>query len=104
MKLPSSVPRDGDQLRLDLFKGVPWDGRNPRGLTRVQILLSSRREPPGHVVYPDSEQLEIWPESVKATRRERPRQAAGAPSLLPLKAGARRDLARRVFREEFGNG
>ena len=81
----SGFLRDGDQYRLDLFPGVPWDGVSPRGLTRVQIELSSRREPPGHEVEMDPAQLLFWPVPEKATSRKRPQQAAGAPSLLPLK-------------------
>ncbi len=77
-------PSDGEQLRLDLFAGKPWDGRDPRGLTRIQIELSLRREPGGREVEVDPLQLEMWPVSVKAAMREPRRPAVGAPLLLPL--------------------
>ncbi len=85
------LPPDGDQLRLDLFKGVPWDGRRPRGLTRVQIELSLRQEPPRHEVYMDPAQLEVWPGSVRPSRRKKAPTGSvgGARSLLPLKKGRR---------------
>ncbi len=91
---PRVRPCDGDQLRLDLFAGVPWDGVSPRGLTRAKIVLSSRQEPLGHEVEPDPAQLEMWPVSVRPPRGKRLRQAAGAPSLLPLKAPRMRSALR----------
>ncbi len=55
-------PRDGDQLRLELFVGVPWDGRSPRALTKGSTALSLRREPVrAHEVFVDPEQYDLWP-------------------------------------------
>ncbi len=75
------------QLELDLFPGVPWNGRSPRGLTKVKIGLYLRREPGGHEVYLDPAQLDFFRGRSKATMNKRPRQTAGASLLLPLKAG-----------------
>ncbi len=61
MKVSSEHLRDGDQFRLDLFRGVPWNGRSPRGLTRVGLGLYLRPEPPVREVFFDPEQLELWP-------------------------------------------
>ena len=97
----SYLPREGDQFVLDLFKGVPWGGRSPRGLTRVQIVLSLRREPPGREVGVDPTQLLLWPEARKAAGKRARRPEAGAPPLLPLKRTWRGSRsARRRFYEE----
>ncbi len=80
------TPRDGDQLLLDLFKGVPWDGRSPRGLTRVQIGLFFRPEPQGHEVEPDPAQLQMWPVAVRPPRVKKRTAERGAPPLLPSKS------------------
>jgi len=95
-------PRVGDQFELDLFPGVPWDGRSPRGLTRVRISLFLRRKPPGHEVYVDPAQLLLWPGGSKAAKRKKaPRKQWGAPPLLPLKLGREDPRSRRVhFYEE----
>ena len=100
----STAPRDGDQWRLDLFKGEPWDGRSPRGLTRVQISLSLKRELPGHEVYVDPAQLDFFRRQSEATKRKRLPQAVGASSLLPLKARRRFLLARRGSPEGDDHG
>ncbi len=81
--------RDGDQLELDLFPGVPWNGHSPRGLTKGRMVLYSKRERQGHEVDVDPMQLSLWAVSVRPPRDKRPRQAAGAPLLLPLKKGRR---------------
>jgi len=80
------TPRVGEQYVLDLFKGVPWDGRSPRVLTRGRSALFLRREPPSHAVYVDPEQLDFWRRRSQATQRKKPPPTVGAPSLLPLKA------------------
>ncbi len=54
-------PRVSDQLRLELFKGVPWDGKSPRVLTKGGKALFLRQKPPSHEVFVDPEQLELWP-------------------------------------------
>ncbi len=79
--------RVGDQLELGLFRGVPWEGHSPRGLTKAANVLYSRREPPGHeVAFCDPNQLELWyhfrPHRVKGSDRV----SVGAPLLLPLPA------------------
>ncbi len=87
MRWVSNLPRDGDQLRLDLFADVPWDGQSPRALTRRFIPLFLRQKPSGSTrFYADPEQLELWPNE-GPTPKEKPSElvfARGAPSLLPL--------------------
>jgi len=83
MRRQSGLLRDGDQLRLDLYRGTPWDGISPRGLTRSRKVLFLRQEPPCHEVYKDILQIEMWPEGVATQKQTRPRYA-GAPLLLPL--------------------
>ncbi len=100
----TTIPKDsrvGDQFELDLFPGVPWGGRSPRGLTRVKISLFLRQEPPSHGVYPDPAQLDFWRRGSKATKRKRPPPTAGASTLLPLKKGRKsRPFALRIQEEE----
>ncbi len=78
-----------EQMELDLFRGQPWAGRSPRGLTRVALGLIFKAEPlKPRGVASDFElerlgQLQFWPPSGKA-----PWIYQGAPSLLPLKRGA----------------
>ena len=75
------TPHDSVQLELDLFPGVPWNGRCPRVLTRGVLGLFLRPEPPRHEVFFDPEQLEFWP--VNRPHRKRGRRAVPpAPSLL----------------------
>ncbi len=75
--------RDGDQLLLELFKGVPWDGRSPRALTRVGlgVILKARApEPRGVASEAELErlgQLQLWPYEKKS-----PFVYEGAPLLL----------------------
>jgi len=98
--------RVGEQFDLDLFPGVPWGGRSPRGLTRVRLglIFNARAEEPRGFSR-DQAQLVLWPVSKKPRRRKRLQQAAGAPTLLPLRPvehPARR--ARRGYREGFEYG
>ena len=73
--------REGEQLLLPLFEGVPWDGRSPRGLTKVGLGLYLGPEPPRHEVHLPPEQFELWPIQ-GATQREEPRWLyTGAPLL-----------------------
>ncbi len=73
MRKASDLPRDGDQLRLDLFAGVPWDGQSPRALTRGFIPLFLRQKPPSHEVFLIHEQFELWPID-RPPREEGPRR------------------------------
>ncbi len=84
MRQAKDLPRDGDQLRLDLFKDVPWDGVSPRVFTRGFEALFLRPEPPHHEVYQDPMQLQIW--SAEQPHREKSPHglSVGAPSLLPF--------------------
>ena len=91
MMITSIATRISDQFELDLFPGVPWGGCSPRALTRVQISLSLRQEPPSHEVYLDSAQLDFWPGGSRATKRKKAMgKQPSAPLLLPLKEGRRR--------------
>ncbi len=92
--------RDGDQLSLDLFPGVPWDGCSPRALTQARTALFLRPEPPRHEVHMDSRQYEMWPVSVRPPRGKRPPQTAGASLLL----GTLRSRRERFLREEEYDG
>jgi len=78
--------RDGDQLRLDLFAGEPWDGQSPGALTRGRSALFLRQGPPEAMRLPrDPEQLDLW--LVHRPSRERgvlSEVSQGAPSLFPF--------------------
>ncbi len=74
--------RDGDQLRLQLFDGEPWNGVSPRVLTRSAKALFLRQKPPRHEVFFDPEQLELWPVHRAAQIEELPRISGGASLLL----------------------
>ncbi len=76
--------REGDQFELDLFPGVPWDGRVPRALTRGRKGLFLRQEPAGHEVDPDPLQLEMWPVAARPHGKKGPDPADGAPLLMGL--------------------
>ena len=72
----------GDQLELALFTGVPWNGIDPRFLTRGRKVLFLRPEPPCHEVFFDPEQIMMW-KLVGHQEAERPPGfSRGAPSLL----------------------
>ncbi len=78
--------RDGDQLELDLFPEVPWNGYSPRDLTRSRKVLSLRQgpPPPRGDAGADPRQLELWPIEGHMERRAAPRSGA-APLVLGLK-------------------
>ena len=99
MRKLSIIPRDGDQLELDLFPGVPWNGRSPRALTRCRNGLYLRPEPPGHEVFFDPEQLELWQADRPHRKRGPRRRAAGAPLLVDLKR-TRRGRRASFYRED----
>ncbi len=87
--------RDGEQFELELFPGVPWNGCDPRGLTKVGLGLFLRQEPPGHEVdFRDPDQLELWPPQVATRNKSGRRKAPAAPSLLSLGIGR---MPRRSF-------
>ncbi len=89
MRERGALPRDGDQLRLRLFESVPWDGRDPRGLTRGRNVLFLRQEPPCHEVYSDPAQLEFWPVDGHHRRNAEPILIGAAP-LVPESKARRR--------------
>ncbi len=92
-------PHDGDQLRFSLDWGKePWEGRSPRSLTKVAILLFLRPEPPGHEVFFDPEQYDLWPDDV-ATQKDGAPSVLGAPLLVDLKRSRRG--RRLLIREDF---
>ncbi len=72
---------DSDQLELALFPTEPWGGRSPRVLTKGWKPLYLRPEPPGHEVFFDREQLELWPDN-RPHRKKSLRSAAPGASLL----------------------
>ena len=80
------MSRDSDQLDLwpdwvERIRRSPWEGRQPRGLTKVALGLYLRREPQKSVrdlLWPA--QLELFPEAI----RTEPPLYEGAPPLEPL--------------------
>ena len=67
----------------DEVRSIPWGGRSPRDLTRIQIALSLKRERQSHEVpLLDPSQYYLFEEV--ATRPEGAFPWGGAPSLLPL--------------------
>ncbi len=79
-----SDSRVGEQLTLGLYKGVPWDGRSPRVLTRgrLGLIFKTRVVPPRGFPEMDPRQLSLWPE--EPTLKEGPPRYVGAPLLMPL--------------------
>ena len=84
---------EGDQLELGLGQSrVPWDGRSPRGLTKVAMGLTNvpialvfNREVAGHeVFFRDTNQVDLWPSEPAFWEKEPPHLWGGSPSLLPL--------------------
>ncbi len=99
----SALLRDGDQLELDLFRGIPWAGVSPRVLTRRFIPLFLRQKPPCHEVFFDPEQLELFPRDQATQRKGPPRNAGGAPLLVDLKRTRRgRVMKDLTWRDENG--
>ncbi len=83
MRSSGGITHDGDQYELDLYPGVPWDGRSARALTKVGKGLFLRQEPPGREVYRDATQLDFFALARQAVRIEGlPQKYEGAPSLL----------------------
>ena len=48
----------------ECMRGIPWDGRSPRGLTRARQALFSRREPQKTPAIFDVDQLPLFPRLV----------------------------------------
>jgi len=72
------------QLQLDLWQveldALPWQGRNPRGLTKSQKVLFLRPEPQkADRFFVDPFQYDMFPEAMKGSH-----QYGGAPLLLPF--------------------
>ena len=99
----SRLPHPVKSPQLWLFDGEPWDGQSPRALTAGQMLLSLRREPLSHEVGTDPMQLDFFRGRKEAIPRKRLRQAAGAPSLLPLKAATSSLVAARRGSRKWGD-
>ncbi len=72
---------DSAQLSLRLFPGEPWEGRSPRGLTRVGLgLILKAQAVKSASDFRDPLQLDLFPR-----RRQRTSyQSRTAPLLLPL--------------------
>ena len=80
------VPRIGDQLELRLpglvdLSREPWEGRSPRGLTRVALstIFKAQAEKSTGDFVRDENQYDLWLPVKKAPRKYR-----GAPLLLAL--------------------
>jgi len=67
----------------DEIISIPWDGRNPRDLTRISILLSLKRERGGHEV--DPLQYDLLEAPGRSVNRKQCFSYAGAPLMVPLK-------------------
>ncbi len=82
-----SFPLNSEQLELDLFPGIPWNGRSPRGLTRPHYSVFLRPEPPRHEVKMHDPAQIVLSLAEAATLKKKPLQrlAAGAPLLIGVK-------------------
>jgi len=82
--------RDGEQLDLWPLEvaRIPWYGTSPRGLTKVQTALFSKRKRPGPRAELDPLQLDLFGRLRRATRKKgRSRRSRPAPLLLPFEEG-----------------
>ena len=79
----SALPEE--QLELGLFRGEPWGGRSPRGLTRAHLgVILKPRGKKSMSAIPDPMQLEL-PLGYKSIRKKgRVAGPSGALTLLPL--------------------
>jgi len=75
--------REREQLELVLFPGVPWDGKSPRGLTRVGLglIFNARALEKHERSFVDPKQLELWPATIKVPVRA---PSISAATLLDL--------------------
>ena len=76
------------QLELGLYPGEPWQGRSPRGLTRVHlgVILKPEAEKSVSDLVLDPCQYDLFPAAIKDLP---PHIWGGSPSLLPLKGRSR---------------
>ena len=73
-----------EQLELGLFRGEPWDGRSPRGLTRVGRGFTLRAQAAGREpIFSDPNQYDIWT-PIKGVRKKVREAAPEAVTLFPL--------------------
>jgi len=71
-----------EQLELNLFPGVPWNGRSPRVLTRGHLGLILKAKLGGESrFFADANQLELFE---RGARKARSPLSEGASPLLPL--------------------
>ncbi len=85
MKELNGILCDGDQYFLELFTGVPWEGRSPRSLTRAVKQFIFEAGAGGHeVVFCDPDQLDFW-RRTGATRKRGGRSVAPAAPLLSIR-------------------
>jgi len=76
-----STPKDLGQLELELFKGSPWGGYSPRGLTRGHdVVILTAQAGGASEQAPDLDQYELFA-TVEAPTEIR---SVGAPLLLRL--------------------
>ena len=92
---PGAPSVHSDQLNLELFPGVPWDGHSPRALTRVAQILILRRAPPLHEVFFNADQLEFWPLERPHRKKSLARISGGASLLLETHLTRREDGSRK---------
>ena len=80
---PVPALRDSHQLELsigDRRVSIPWEGRNPRGLTRGAVVAKLKAQAEKKVDrIRDALQLDFYERLTKG-----PRSEIGAPTLLPL--------------------
>ena len=69
------------QLRLDLFVGIPWDGQDPRVLTKGRKVLYLKREQGRECAVADLRQYEMFASVLAPQVKKAP---VGAPLLSPL--------------------
>ena len=62
---------------------IPWEGQNPRDLTKIRMRLSSQQERRGHAV--DPEQYDFFVARERVVNEEQGVCFAGAPLLFPFK-------------------
>ena len=85
MRSEGRVFHGGEQLELDLFPGVPWDGRSPRGLTRGRSGIIFEPGGGGRELNSiDPRQYEMWPSHPRARQKSHRRSAPMAPLLVEL--------------------